>query len=93
MVKKIFLVLLIIVSIASVSFAQSYKFVHYEYEVKEGDTLIGISQKFMAKNTYGKRSLEEFMSGIIEINPPLWKDKKVYAGEKLMINWFERMEK
>lgn len=69
-----------------------YKFVHYEYLVKDGDTLSEISQRFIERNNYGKRGLAEFISGIIEINPCLWETKKVKAGQKIWINWFESVD-
>ncbi len=59
------------------------------YVVQEGDTLWDISERYMQKNTGGRRYILEFQSGIEELNPWLVeRHKQLKAGDKLRINYF-----
>ena len=61
------------------------------YEVGEGDTLRGISEMYIAKNTGGLRYILEFEGGIKELNPWLLSrpgESEVLPGDELSINYF-----
>lgn len=62
------------------------------YIVREGDTLWNIAANFMPKNTYGRREIREFYSGIIELNyDEIFAGRvpgQIYPGDKLKINYW-----
>lgn len=91
MFKKVFaLFICLIVS----NICYSHELITEYYDAQEGDTLSTIAERFMKKNTYSVRELNEFENGILEINPFLVKRAKegflIYAGETIKINyWIE----
>ena len=61
------------------------------YTVQPGDTLLGIANKYIHKNTYGPRQLNEFAEGIREANPRAFVNGSyVRAGEVLVIKYWVR---
>ena len=69
------------------------KLIETEYTVQENDTLWGIGEAYMAKNTGGDRYILEFIEGIKELNPELVESKgAVYPGQVLRINYFVKEE-
>lgn len=59
------------------------------YTVKSGDTLRGISEKFLPLNTGDRRYILEFEESIVELNPELQKDRgSIYPGQKIRINYW-----
>lgn len=65
------------------------RLVEVTYTVQEGDTLWGISEEYLQKNTGGRRCILEFIEGIKELNPELVKNKgQVYPGQMLRINYW-----
>lgn len=67
------------------------KLVQIVYTVKQGDTLRGISERFLPLNTGGRRYILEFEEGIVELNPELWEDRgTIYPGQKIKINYWVR---
>lgn len=59
------------------------------YVVKQGDTLRGISERFLEKNTGGRRYILEFEEGIVELNPELRENRgSIYPGQKIRINYW-----
>lgn len=59
------------------------------YEVRQGDTLRDISERFLPMNTGGRRYLLEFEEGIVELNPELQQDRgTIYPGQKIRINYW-----
>lgn len=58
------------------------------YVVKQGDTLRGISERYLEKNTGGRRYILEFEQGIRELNPALWDSVTIYPGQEIRINYW-----
>lgn len=59
------------------------------YTVREGDTLRGISERFLPLNTGGRRYILEFEEGIVELNSELQRDRgSIYPGQKIRINYW-----
>ena len=66
-----------------------YTTVRVVYEVEPEDTLDSIAKVYMKKNTYGARELNEFKSGIEELNP--WIAKRgISAKDKLVIQYWKK---
>lgn len=88
-IKKVLTSTLIAVSIAGVTYATEpdWKLIEAEYTVQQSDTLDSIALDFIEKNTYGKRELNEFKSGIIELNPWLL-ERELKCGDVLHINYW-----
>ena len=64
------------------------------YTVKPGDTLWGITEEYVAKNTGTKRYILEYKSGIEENNPWLFERKgMIYPGDKLTLTYWVKEEK
>ena len=59
------------------------------YVVQNGDTLWGIAEEYLAKNTGTRRYILEYKSGIEENNPWLL-DRKgmIYPGDRLKITYW-----
>lgn len=61
------------------------------YTVQPGDTLLDIASKYIDKNTYGPRQLNEFAESIREANPRAFVNGAyVRAGEVLVIKYWVR---
>ena len=61
------------------------------YVVKPGDTLWGISETYLRKNTGTRRYILEYKSGIEELNP--WLPERhgmIYPGDKLTLTYWVR---
>ena len=59
------------------------------YLVQEGDTLQSIGEKFIEKNTGGRRHILEFTEGIRELNPDLYDiNSEVHPGQTIFINYW-----
>jgi|GEM_PF-697550 len=62
------------------------------YIVKTGDTLWGVSEQFIQRNTYGTREIREFYHGVIETNyDTVFKDRQLgelHPGDRLQINYW-----
>jgi peptidyl-tRNA hydrolase len=82
----------------SLGFADNHK--NYElktetYIVQHGDILDEITDKYMLKNTYGKRGHDEFKQGIKELNMdkyPYIRYGEIKAGDRLRIIYWIRKE-
>lgn len=69
-----------------------YRLVEETYTVQPGDTLWTIGEEYMAKNTYGRRYLPEFIEGIKQNNDELVRNNgQVSPGQKLRVTyWVEK---
>ena len=63
------------------------------YTVKAGDTLWGIAEEYLTKNTGTRRYILEYKSGIEENNPWLLDRKGViYPGDQLVLTYWVKDE-
>lgn len=63
------------------------------YTVRPGDTLWGIAEEYVAKNTGTRRYILEYKSGIEENNPWLLDRKGViYPGDQLTLTYWVKAE-
>ena len=59
------------------------------YTVRSGDTLWGIAEEYVAKNTATRRYILEYKSGIEENNPWLLERKgMIYPGDQLTLTYW-----
>ena len=66
-----------------------YRIVEETYTVQKGDTLWTIGEEYMAKNTYGRRYLPEFIEGIKQNNDFLVESHgQVEPGQKIRITYW-----
>lgn len=63
------------------------------YVVKPGDTLCGISETYLRKNTGTRRYILEYKSGMEELNPWLLDRKgEIYPGDKIKVTYWVKEE-
>ena len=63
------------------------------YVVKPGDTLWGISETYLPKNTGTRRYILEYKSGVEENNPWLLdRHGMIYPGDKLTLTYWVKGE-
>ena len=59
------------------------------YTVKSGDTLWGIAEEYVAKNTGTRRYILEYKEGVYELNPWLLERKGViYPGDEIKVTYW-----
>ena len=64
------------------------------YVVRPGDTIWGIAEEYVAKNTGTKRYILEYKEGMYELNPWLLERKgMLYPGDKLTLTYWVKEEK
>ena len=68
---------------------RTWTVVQVSYEVQQGDTLNSIAEKYVQKNTYGSRDINEFREGIRELNDWLL-TRELKPGDVLRINYWEK---
>jgi nucleoid-associated protein YgaU len=92
-------IFLILIAVTPLSCGNSVKAVRVTeiYTVEQGDTLWGIADRFMAKNTYGRRDIREFYYNILEQNQDaVFKDRGphylIFPGDKLVVSYWEKVE-
>ena len=64
------------------------------YVVRPGDTLWGIAEEYVAKNTGTRRYILEYKAGMEELNPWLL-DRKgaIYPGDRITVTYWVKEEK
>ena len=63
------------------------------YVVKAGDTLWGIAERYVAKNTGTRRYILEYKSGMEELNPWLLdRDGMIYPGDEIKVTYWVKGE-
>ena len=63
------------------------------YVVRPGDTLWGIAERYVAKNTGTRRYILEYKSGMEELNPWLLdRDGMIYPGDKIKVTYWVKGE-
>ena len=63
------------------------------YVVRPGDTLWGIAERYVAKNTGTRRYILEYKSGMEELNPWLLdRDGMIYPGDRLTLTYWVKGE-
>lgn len=86
--KKVVLVLLLLLSMASLCSANPTMRLEATHVVKEGETLDSIAKAYMTKD----REIREFKEGIVEMNYEMIFekriDKRVRHGDKLIIGYW-----
>ena len=82
-VMKIVVLLVIVVTQCG------YTYVTETYTVTKSDTLQGIAERFIVRNTGSIRQIDEFREGIRDENFEVVGNDEVTAGEILKINYWE----
>ena len=63
------------------------------YTVRPGDTIWGIAEEYVAKNTGTKRYIIEYKAGMEENNPWLVERKgEIYPGDELRLTYWVKSE-
>ena len=63
------------------------------YVVRPGDTLWGIAEEYVAKNTATRRYILEYKAGMEELNPWLLDRKgEIYPGDRITVTYWVKGE-
>ena len=63
------------------------------YVVRPGDTIWGIAEEYVAKNTGTRRYILEYKSGVEELNPWLLeRHGMIYPGDRLTLTYWVKSE-
>mgnify|MGYP000894507959 CR=1 FL=1 len=63
------------------------------YTVRPGDTLWGIAETYVAKNTATRRYILEYKAGMEELNPWLMERKgEIYPGDEIKVTYWVKGE-
>ena len=63
------------------------------YTVRPGDTIWGIAEEYVKKNTGTRRYILEYKAGMEELNPWLMERKgEIYPGDKIKVTYWVKEE-
>lgn len=63
------------------------------YTVRPGDTIWGIAETYVAKNTGTRRYILEYKAGMEELNPWLMERKgEIYPGDEIKVTYWVKNE-
>ena len=63
------------------------------YTVRPGDTIWGIAERYVAKNTGTRRYILEYKAGMEELNPWLLdRDGMIYPGDEIKVTYWVKGE-
>ena len=63
------------------------------YTVRPGDTIWGIAEEYVAKNTATRRYILEYKAGMEELNPWLMERKgEIYPGDEIKVTYWVKEE-
>ena len=63
------------------------------YVVRPGDTLWGIAERYIVKNTATRRYILEYKEGLYELNPWLLDRKgEIYPGDRITVTYWVKGE-
>ena len=63
------------------------------YTVRPGDTIWGIAERYVAKNTGTRRYILEYKAGMEELNPWLMERKgEIYPGDEIKVTYWVKGE-
>ena len=63
------------------------------YVVRPGDTVWGIAEQYVSKNTATRRYILEYKSGMEELNPWLVERKgEIYPGDEIKVTYWVKEE-
>ena len=63
------------------------------YTVRPGDTIWGIAEEYVAKNTGTRRYILEYKAGMEELNPWLLDRKgEIYPGDRIKVTYWVKGE-
>ena len=63
------------------------------YTVRPGDTIWGIAEEYVAKNTATRRYILEYKAGMEELNPWLVERKgEIYPGDEIKVTYWVKEE-
>ena len=63
------------------------------YTVRPGDTIWGIAERYVAKNTGTRRYILEYKAGMEELNPWLMERKgEIYPGDEIKVTYWVKEE-
>ena len=63
------------------------------YTVRPGDTIWGIAEEYVAKNTATRRYILEYKSGVEELNPWLVERKgEIFPGDEIKVTYWVKEE-
>lgn len=63
------------------------------YTVRPGDTIWGIAEEYVKKNTGTRRYILEYKAGMEELNPWLMERKgEIYPGDKIKVTYWVKGE-
>ena len=63
------------------------------YVVRAGDTIWGIAERYIVKNTATRRYILEYKEGLYELNPWLLDRKgEIYPGDRITVTYWVKEE-